>query len=37
MLHFNAMTISDVNIVEAFLLKLFNRDLSDDFYINLDI
>jgi len=35
MLLFDSMAISDVGIVEAFLLKLFNKDLSDDFLYKL--
>lgn len=35
MLLFDSMAISDVKMVEAFLLKLFNRELSDDFLYKL--
>lgn len=31
MLLFDSMAIEDVDVVETFLLKLFNRDLSEDF------
>lgn len=31
MLLFDSIAIDDVAVVETFLLKLFNRELSDDF------
>ncbi|MGN8056114.1 hypothetical protein ACTJKN_07570 [Pedobacter sp. 22163] len=35
MLLFDSMAIEDVGVVKAFLLKLFNKDLSDDFILKL--
>jgi hypothetical protein len=35
MLLFDSMAIADINTIEAFLLKLFNKDLADDFLYKL--